>query len=74
MGFPYGSTGKESSCNAGDLGSIPGLGSSPGEGNGCPPQYSGLENSAECIVHGVANSRGVTEKLSLSQAIRDVFF
>ena len=74
MGFPYGSTGKESSCNVGDLGSIPGLGSSPGEGNGCPPQYSGLENSTECIVHGVTKSRDVTEKLSLSQAIRDVFF
>ena len=45
LGFPGGSTGKESACNAGDLGSIPELGRSPGEGNGYPLQYSGLENS-----------------------------
>ena len=44
LGFPGGSDDKESACNAGDLGSIPGLGRSPGEGNGYPPQYSGLEN------------------------------
>ena len=50
-GFPYGSAGKESACNAGDLGLIPGLERSLGEGNGYPPQYSGLEN-----VHGVAKS------------------
>ena len=42
--FPYNSIGKESACNAGDLGSIPGLGRSPGEGNGSPLQYSRLEN------------------------------
>ena len=42
--FPGGSDGKESTCNAGDLGSIPGLGRSPGEGKGYPLQYSGLEN------------------------------
>ena len=48
--------GKESASNAGDLGSIPGLGSSPGEGNGYPLQYYGLENSTDCIVHGVAES------------------
>ena len=41
----------------GDLGSIPGLGRSPGEGKGYPLQYSGLENSKDCIVHGVARSR-----------------
>ena len=52
-----GSAGKESTCNAGDLGSIPGLGRSPGEGTGYPLQYSGLENSMDCIVHGVAKSR-----------------
>ena len=46
MDFPGGSAGKESACNAGDLGSIPGLGKSPGEGNSYPLQYSGLENSA----------------------------
>ena len=45
LGFPYGSTGKESACNAGDLGSIPRLGRSPGEGKGYELQYSGLENS-----------------------------
>ena len=44
-GFPGGSDGKESACNAGDLGSIPGLGRSPAEGNGYPLQYSCLENS-----------------------------
>jgi len=52
-GFPGGSAGKESTCNAGDLGSIPGLGRYPGEGNSYPLQYSGLENSMDCIVHGV---------------------
>ena len=45
MGFPCGSAGKESACNAEDLGSIPGLGRSPEEGNGYPLQYSGLEKS-----------------------------
>ena len=49
-----GSVGKESACNAGDLGSIPGSGISTGEGIGYPLQYSGLENSMDCIVHGVA--------------------
>ena len=44
MGFPGGSDGKESACNAGDLGSIPGLGRSPGGGHGSPLQYSFLEN------------------------------
>ena len=56
MGFPGGSDGKESACNVGDLGSIPGLGRSPGEGNGYPLQYSGLENSMDYIVHRVAKS------------------
>ena len=55
-GFPCGSAGKESACNVGDPGLIPGLGRSPGEGNGYPLQYSGLENSMDCIVHGVAKS------------------
>ena len=55
-GFPCGSAGKESACNAGDLGSIPGLGRSPGEGKGYPLQYSGLENSMDCIVHAVTKS------------------
>ena len=56
LGFPGGSAGKESACNSGDLGSIPGLGRSPEEGKGYPLQYSGLENSMDCIVHGVAKS------------------
>ena len=55
-GFPYGSAGKESACNAGDLGSIPGLERSLRGGNGYPLQYSGLENSMDCTVHGVAKS------------------
>ena len=53
---PGGSDSKESTCNAGNLGSVPGLGRSPGEGNGYPLQYSGLENSMDCIVHGVTIS------------------
>ena len=53
LSFPGGSAGKESGCNVGDLGSIPGLGRSPGEGKGYPLQYSGLENSMDCIVHGL---------------------
>ena len=57
LGFPDSSVGKESTCNAGDLGSIPGLGRSPGEGKGYPLQYSGLENSMDSIVHGVAKSQ-----------------
>ena len=57
LGFPCGSAGKESACNAGGQGSIPGLGRSPGEGNSYPLQYSGLENSMDCIVHGVAKSQ-----------------
>ena len=60
-GFPGGSEGKASACNAGDLGLIPGLGRSPGEGNGNPLQYSCLENPMDrewfAIVHRVAKSR-----------------
>ena len=56
LGFPGGSAGKESSWNLGDLGSIPGLGRSPGEGSAYPLQYSGLENSMDCIFQGVTNS------------------
>ena len=55
-GFLDSSVGKESACNTGDPGSISGLGRSPGEGKGYPLQYSGLENSMDCIVHGVAKS------------------
>ena len=61
MGFPGGSDGKESAGNAGDPGSIPGLGRSPGEGNGKPLQYSCLENPKDggawqATLHGVAKS------------------
>ena len=64
MGFPGGSDSKESACNVGDLGLIPGLGRSGGEGKGYPHQYSGLENSMDCIVHGVAES-DTAERLAL---------
>ena len=56
MGFPGGPAGKESACNVGDMGTIPWLGRSPGEGNGYILQYSGLEKSMDSIVHGVAKS------------------
>ena len=57
LGFHNGSDDKKSACNTGDLGSIPGLGRSPGEGKGYPLQYSGLENFTDCIVHGVTKSQ-----------------
>ena len=68
MGFPDGSDGKESACNAGDPGLIPGLGRSPGEGNGNPLQYSCLENPMDrgawqAIVHGVTNSQTRLKRL-----------
>ena len=63
-GFPGGSAGKEFACNAGDLGLTPGLGAYPGEGNGYPLQYSGLENSMT-ISWGCKES-DMTERLSLS--------
>ena len=63
LDFPCGSAGKESTCNAGDLGSIPGLGRSPGEGKGYPLQYSGLENSMDSP-WGCKES-DMTERLSL---------
>ena len=56
LGFPCGLAGKETTCNVGDLGSIPGLGKSLAVGKGHPHEYSGLENSMECKVHGVAKS------------------
>ena len=57
LGFPCGSAGKEFTCNVGDVGSIPGLGRSPGEGKGYPLRYSGLENPMGCRVHGVTKSQ-----------------
>ena len=56
MGLPGGSAVKEIACNSGDLGLIPGLERSPGEGNGYPLPYSGLEKLMDCIVHGVTKS------------------
>ena len=56
LGFPCGSARKESACDTGDLALIPRLGRSPGEGKGYPLQYSGLENSMDCIVHGLMKS------------------
>ena len=57
LGFLGGSAGKECACNVGDLGSVPGLGRSPGEGNSYPLQFSGLENSIDYTVHGVTKSQ-----------------
>ena len=57
MGFSCSSAGKESACNVGDLGSIPGLGRSPGERKDYPLQLSGLENSHGLSVHGIAKSQ-----------------
>ena len=56
-GFPCASAGKESTCNAGDLGSIPGLGRSPGEGERVPTLVSGPENSVDYTVHGILQFR-----------------
>ena len=56
-GLHCGSAGEISACNVGGLGLIPGLGRVPGEGKGYPLQFSGLENSMDCIVHGIADSR-----------------
>ena len=56
-GFPGGSDGRGSTCNAGDPGSLPGLGRSPGGGKGCPLQFAGLENPMDCIFYGVSKSQ-----------------
>ena len=67
MGFPGGSEGKVSACNEGDPGSIPGLGRSPGEGNGNPLQYSGLENPMDgevCRLQFMGSQRDMTEHLN----------
>ena len=75
-GFPGGSEVKVSTCNAGDLGSIPGLGRSPGEGNGNPLQYSCLENPMDrggwwATVHGVAKSRTRLGDLTFTFTLSD---
>ena len=69
-GFPCGSAGKESARNAGDLGLIPGLGRSPGEGKRLPTQYSGLENSMDCMVHGVAKSWATFTLLQYTRTVK----
>ena len=66
LDFPWSSAGKESTCNVGDLGLIPGLGRSPGEGKGYPLQYYGLENSMGCTSPWGRNESDTTEPLSLS--------
>ena len=68
-GLPGGSAGKESACNAGHLGLIPGLGRSPGEGNGYPLQYPGLENSMDCMVRGVTKSRTQLSDFRLEETV-----
>ena len=65
MGFPCSSVGKESACNAGDPGSIPGLGRSPGEENGNPLQYPCLENLLDSGVLWACKELGTTERLIL---------
>ena len=64
LGYPFSSVGKESTCNVGYLGLIPGLGRSPEEGKVYPLQYPDLKNSMDCIVHGVTES-DMAEQLSL---------
>ena len=70
-GFPGGSAGKESACNVGDLGSVPGLGRSPGEKSGYPLQYSGLENSMDSTGRKESDT---TERLSRSLETSSVSF
>ena len=72
--FPGGSAGNESACIMWDLGSIPGLGRCPGGGKGYPLQYSGLENSMDCIVHGVAKSEAQLGDFHFHFHFHSVFF
>ena len=74
LGFPCGSAGKESACNAEDLGLIPGLRRSPGEGEGYSLTYSGLENFMDCIVHGVAKSEAQLGDFHFHFHFHSVFF
>ena len=69
---PRGSDSKESACSVGDLGSSPGLGRSPGEGNGSPLQYSGLENSMDYTVHVVTKSWTQLRDFHLTKIYRRV--
>ena len=74
MGFPCGSAGKESACNVGDLGSIPGLERFSGEGKHYPLQYSGLENSMDYIVHGVAKSWTRLSDFNFTRGYKWIYF
>ena len=71
-GFPGGSASKESAWSVGDLGSIPVLGRLPGEGNGYPLQYSGLETSMDCVVNGVTKSQTQLSDFHFISLIFDV--
>ena len=71
QGFPCGSAGKESACNARDLGLIPGLGGSPGEGKGYPLQYSDLKNSVDSLWSRRESDR--TERLSLTHNLGSIY-
>ena len=70
--FPYSLVGKESTCNAGDLDSIPELGRSPGEGKGYPLQYSGLENSKDFYSPWSCKELDQTEQPSLSLSFSEM--
>ena len=72
--FPCGSAGKESTCDARDVGSISGWGRIPGEGKGYPLQYSGLENAMDCIIHGVAKTQSQLCVFQLSQTPFSLFY
>ena len=73
--FPCDSAGKEPTYNVGDLGLIPWLGRSPGEREGYPLPYSGLDNSMDCIVHGVAKSQTrLRHRLSCSLSVHSLAF
>ena len=74
LGFPPVSASKESACNVGDLGSIPGLGKIPREGKGYPLQYSGLENSMDCLIHGVAKSQTLLNDFHFQYLVRSIHF
>ena len=73
LDFPCGSSGKESTCIAGDLGLIPGLGRSLGEGKGYPLQNSGLENSMDYIIHGVTKSETPLSHFHFIQRTMQIF-
>ena len=72
-GLPGSSAGRESACSAGNLGSVPGSGRSPGEGNGYPLQYSGLENPMDSIVHGITKCQArLSDFHSIHSVLREL--